>query len=135
MSEEIERRIPAPPIHPLAAIATVALDGIFAVPELTATLAPVMLPVLALGVGILDFAATSLVQRHIAKEEWSVALTKGLVMGIVAGVPYAVGGTVVGGPLLIWAGLHQFLRLPGGGNNQLVDEAMSQPRIEKDDEG
>lgn len=135
MSEEIEKRmIPAAPIHPLSALATIALDGIFAVPELTATLAPIFLPVISIGVGLLGFAATSLVQRHVAKEEWGSAIAKGVVMGILAGVPYAIGGTTAGGVLLLWAGLHQFLRLPGSGNNELVDDAINRPRLDKGEE-
>jgi hypothetical protein len=116
----IERRIPAPPIHPLAALATVVLDGVFILPELNPVAIPILIPI----VGILGFTATTLVQHFVEKEEWGPAIAKGFVMGIIAGVPYAVAGTVVGVPLLIWAGVSQFIRLPTGGNNQIVDEAI-----------
>jgi hypothetical protein len=117
----IERRpVSAPPIHPMAALATIALDGIFTLPELDPLLIPIVSPV----VGILGFTVTMLVQRFLAKDEWGPAVAKGLVMGILAGVPYPIAGTVVGAPLLIWSGLHQWLRLPGSGNNALVDEAL-----------
>jgi len=56
--------------------------------------------------------ATTLVQRYLAKDEWGPAIAKGLVMGIVAGVPFQVTGTVVGVPLLAWAGLHQWVKTP-----------------------
>jgi hypothetical protein len=123
----IERRIPAPPIHPLAALATLALDGSFLVIEI---LDPLLLLFTSLGLGILGFAATTLVQHFVAKEEWGPAVAKGMVMGIVAGVPYAVAGTVVGVPLLAWAGLSQLVKLPAGGNNQIVDEAIHSPVLE-----
>jgi hypothetical protein len=139
----IERRIPAPPIHPLAALATLALDGVFLVVEI---LDPLLLLFTSLGVGLLGFTATTLVQHFVAKEEWGESVAKGMVMGIVAGVPYAVAGTVVGVPLLVWAGVSQWIKLPAGGNpgafsrgnpgalgpgnNQIVDEALQRPTLE-----
>jgi hypothetical protein len=33
-------------------------------------------------------------------------------MGIIAGVPISVTGTAVGGVLLAWAGLHEWVRPP-----------------------
>ncbi len=132
----IERRpeenpIPAPPIHALAALATIALDGLFGIPELAAVSIPILSPI----VGALGFAATTLVQRFVAKDEWGASVAKGLVLGIVAGVPYPVAGTAVGAPLLIWAGLHQWRKLPHSGNNQLVDDALRDQRALEDKSG
>jgi len=125
--------IPAPPIHPLAALATIALDGFFTVFEI---LDPLMLVFISLGIGILGFLSTSLVQRYLAKDEWGAALAKGLVMGILAGVPYPVAGTAIGTPLLIWAGVHRWLssNLPADGNNKIVDKVLlnSPALIEKE---
>jgi hypothetical protein len=126
----IERRsaVPAPPIHPLAALATIALDGFFTVFEV---LDPLMLLFISAGIGLLGFGATTLVQRYLAKDEWGPALAKGVVMGIFAGVPYPVAGTVIGAPLLIWAGVHKWVKLPSSGNNQIVDSTFkSQPALE-----
>lgn len=124
----IEKRpVSAPPIHPLAALVTIVLDGVFAIPELDFLLIPIISPI----VGVLGFAATTLVQRFLAKDEWGAAAAKGLVLGIVAGVPYPVVGTAVGVPLLVWAGLHQWIKLPGRGNNQLIDETLEgRPALE-----
>jgi hypothetical protein len=124
----IERRpVSAPPIHPMAALVTIVLDGVFTLPELDPLLIPIVSPI----VGILGLAAVTLVQRYLAKDEWGPAVAKGLVMGIIAGVPYPVAGTAVGAPLLIWAGLHQWIKLPASGNNQLVDAAIKpSPRLE-----
>ncbi len=129
----IERRpdenpFPTPPIHALAALATIALDGVFGIPELAAVSIPILSPI----VGALGFAATTLVQRFVAKDEWGASLAKGLVLGIVAGVPYPVAGTAVGAPLLIWAGLHQWRKLQRSGNNRLVDEALRDQRALED---
>ena len=114
-----ERRIPEAPIHPLAALATLVLDGVFSVFEV---LDPLLLVFTSVGVGILGFTATTMVQRHLAKDSWGAAIAKGLVMGIVAGVPYPVAGTVVGVPLLVWAGVHQWIKLPEPGDRPLLDE-------------
>jgi len=111
--------LPVAPIHPLAALATIALDGFFAVFEV---LDPLLLLFTSVIIGILGFSATALVQRHLAKDSWGAAIAKGLVMGIVAGVPYPVASTVVGAPLLLWAGAHRWIRLPDGGNQPLLDE-------------
>jgi len=114
-----ERRIPAPPIHPLAALATLALDGFFAVFEV---LDPLLLLFTSVFVGLLGLTATTLVQRFVAKDGWGASLAKGLVMGIIAGVPYPVAGTIVGAPLLVWAGVHAWIRLPEPGDQPLLDD-------------
>jgi len=111
---EPRRPIPPSPIHPLAAIATLALDYVFTLIEIpeTLTFTPLILGTM-LVTGTLGFAAVTLVQHYLAKDKWGPAVAKGVVMGIVAGVPYSVAGTVVGIPLLAWAGLHEMIRLPG----------------------
>jgi len=103
------RPIPPAPVHPLAAITTVVLDNIFGVFEFVDPLAIV---VTSLSVGILGTVATTLVQRYLAKDGWGASIAKGLVMGIIAGVPFPVTGTAVGIPLLAWAGLHEVIKLP-----------------------
>lgn len=123
MSEE-SRSISPPPIHPLTALATIALDGIFFFFFIEA-----VNPLAALGIGSLGFAATTLVQRFLDNDNWGAAIAKGLVMGIVAGVPYPVAGTAVGLPLLAWAGASRWVKLPDRGNNRIVDEAASRPRL------
>ena len=66
----------------------------------------------SISVGALGTIAVTLVQRYLAKEEWGPAIAKGLVMGIICGVPWSVAGTAVGIPLLAWAGLHEWVKLP-----------------------
>ena len=124
-----ERRIAPPPIHPLAALATLVLDGFFLVFEI---FDPFILLFTSLGLGFLGLITTTLVQHFVSNEDWGPSVAKGFVMGIVAGVPYAVAGTVVGVPLLVWAGVSQWIKLPGRGNAQIVDAAFSgQPTLEK----
>jgi hypothetical protein len=121
------RNFPAPPIHPLAALVTIVLDGVFGVIEI---FDPLILLFTSLGLGFLGFLSTTFVQRFLANDSWGAAVAKGMAMGIVAGVPYPVTGTAVGVPLLAWSGLHQWLKLPGGRNNQLVDEAIQRAALE-----
>ncbi len=102
-------RVPPAPIHPMAALATIVLDNIFGVVEIVDPLALVLT---SLGVGVLGGVTTMFVQRYLAKDSWGVSVAKGLVMGIIAGVPYQVAGTAVGIPLLAWAGLHEWVKLP-----------------------
>lgn len=129
----IERRpaVPAAPIHPLAALSTIALDGVLSIFEI---IDPFMLLLISGGIGLLGFLATTLVQRSLAKDEWGPALAKGLVMGIFAGVPYPIAGTAIGAPLLIWAGLHEWVKIPLSGNNQVVDSTFKNAPILEDKE-
>jgi hypothetical protein len=116
MTNEIVPRHPIPPapIHPLAALATLVLDNVFGVFEL---LDPLALLLTSLGVGVLGTVTTMLVQHYVAKESWGVSVAKGLVMGIIAGVPFQVTGTAVGIPLLAWAGLHEWVKFPTSKGN------------------
>src|SRR5512135_1352418 len=96
---EPRRPIPPAPIHPLAALATIILDNVFGVVELVD---PVVLLFTSLGVGVLGTVSTMFVQHYLAKDGWGASVAKGLVMGIIAGVPFQVSGTAVGAILLGW---------------------------------
>ncbi len=118
MTDQSNPQLPAPrppippaPIHPLAALTTIVLDNIFGLPELFETIAPPALILTSLGVGLVGGVTTMFVQRFLAKDSWGASIAKGLVMGVIAGVPYSVTGTAIGIPLLGWAGLHEWLKL------------------------
>ena len=104
----LRQPIPPAPIHPLAALATLVLDNIFGVVEIVDPLALILTSV---SVGVLGGVTTMFVQHYLAKDGWGASVAKGLVMGIVAGVPFQVTGTAVGIPLLAWAGLHEWVKL------------------------
>ncbi len=126
MNNQIEPRrpIPAAPIHPLSAVTTLVLDNLFGVVELAD---PILLLLTSLTVGTVCALTVSFVQRYMAKEEWGPSIAKGLVMGVVAGVPFQVTGTAVGGLLLAWAGMHEWIKLPpmrsrsGDDEHQIID--------------
>lgn len=117
-----QSRIPPAPIHPLAALATIVLDNIFGVVEIVDPLAIILT---SASVGVIGAVTTMLVQRYLSKDSWGASIAKGLVMGVIAGVPYQVAGTAIGIPLLGWAGLHEWLKLkpPKNAQGQLPDEA------------
>ncbi len=121
MNNQIEPRktIPAAPIHPLAALTTLVLDNIFGMVEITD---PFLLLFTSLTVGTVCTLTVSLVQRYMAKEEWGPAIAKGLVMGVIAGVPFQVTGTAAGGVLLAWAGLHKWIKPPFSQNKSSSEE-------------
>jgi hypothetical protein len=110
---ETRRPIPPAPIHPLSALATIVLDNVFGVFEIVD---PLALLITSAVVGTLGTVTTMLVQRYLSKDTWGASVAKGLVMGIFAGVPFQVTGTAVGVPLLMWAGLHELIKLPIGKN-------------------
>jgi hypothetical protein len=102
------------PIHPLGALITVILDLFWSVIEIPATMSVAFLPTiipLSIVLGLLCWASVSLIQKFVAKDEWGTSIAKGLAMGIVAGVPYLVVGTVVGIPLLLWSGIYRAQKL------------------------
>ena len=125
MTPEPRRPIPPAPIHPLAALATIVLDNVFGVVELVD---PLALLLTSLGVGVLGTVTTMLLQRYLVKESWGASVAKGLVMGIIAGVPFQVTGTAIGIPLLAWAGLHEWVKIQGpkGKSEQItpIDEVV-----------
>jgi len=134
---EPRRTIPPAPIHPMAALTTIVLDNIFGWIEI---IDPFALVLTSLSVGVVGFLTTMFVQRYLAKDGWGASVAKGLVMGVLAGVPYQVTGTAIGVPLLAWAGAHQWLKLPppkGSEQSSVVSgesSVVSDQSTEKDEQ-
>jgi len=117
---ELRRPIPPSPIHPLAALATIVLDNLFTIPEIAGPEAWILsIPL----IGVTGFVTTLFIQHYLAKDSWGESVAKGLVMGIIAGVPFSVTGTAAGGVLLAWAGLHEWLRFPITKNHYQISSA------------
>jgi hypothetical protein len=110
MNNQIAVRHPIPPapIHPLAALVTVVLDNVFGFFEIVT---PIFIVLTSLAVFALGSVSTMFIQRYMARDSWGVSIAKGLAMGIIAGVPFSVTGTIFGVPLLAWAGLHEWVKL------------------------
>ena len=115
--------IPASPVHPLSALITVILDNLFDLPELAGPEVWVFTSPIVAGI---CFLTTTFVQRYLAKDEWGPAVAKGMVMGVIAGVPFSVTGTAAGGRFLAWAGMHEWIKLPSssGGSSSDDDEII-----------
>ncbi len=111
--------IPSSPVHPLAALTTVVLDNVFGVIEIAD---PLLLLFTGLAVGTICTVTVAFVQRFMSKDEWGASIAKGLVMGVIAGVPYQVTGTAAGGLFLAWAGMHEWIRLPSSTGTSSSDD-------------
>jgi hypothetical protein len=109
--------VPASPLHPLSSIVTIVLDLLWKGMQAGATLSVIgtvgVIPLILIS-GVACFVSVTLIQRHVDHDSWGAAIAKAAAMGIVAGVPYFVTGTVVGGVLLGWAGVHNFESLVRG---------------------
>lgn len=108
MPPESRHPVPPAPIHPLAALTVIVLDNVFGWIDFV----PGAMLGTSLLVGGLGFLTTLFVQRYLARDEWGESLAKGLVMGVLAGVPFQVTGTAVGAVLLGWAGASKWIKLP-----------------------
>ncbi len=89
------------PIHPLSAMVTIALDFFWTIPDLLATPTVVGLFGTAFAIFLINAFAVFLIQYFVERDYLSSALAKGFAMGIVAGVPYPLTGTIVGGAFLL----------------------------------
>ncbi len=103
--------VPPAPVHPLSSLVTIVLDLLWKGMEAGATLSVVaaagVIPLILIS-GAACFAAVLIIQRYVDHDSWGMAIAKASAMGIVAGVPFFVTGTVAGSVLLGWAGLHNF---------------------------
>jgi len=117
-------------LHPATGGLILGLDWLlFSGAAATGTVA---LP-LAIAVGF--FGGTlgaTLVQRRLGGDSWGRSLLKGLMSGFVIGLPFPIGGTLVGGAVLASSGLDQ---LRDRTARALVDKATGReekPGPEKD---
>jgi hypothetical protein len=117
---ESRRPVPPAPVHPLAALTTIVLDNIFGWIEIVD---PFALLLTCFTVGGIGFLTTLFVQRYLARDEWGESVAKGLVMGVLAGVPFQVTGTAVGAILLGWAGANKWVKLPAREHTDQLSES------------
>ena len=96
------------PIHPISAMLVIVLDYLWTIPEEGAVLSGVALvstPFLIAIIASICFVGVFLVQRFTANDTVGSSLAKAFVMSVVAAVPLPITGTIVGVPLLAWAGV------------------------------
>lgn len=92
-------------LHPATGALILGLDWLLFSGTLATGGAALMLAVV-LGL-TLGGIGTCCIQRFWAKERWSRALLKGVLGGMVVGLPFPIGGTLVGGAVLASSGLDQ----------------------------
>jgi hypothetical protein len=100
---------PRPPIHYVGCVLTIIFDWLWFLVELTESFSIERLSAIftiIVGAFITCFIAVTLIQRFMAHDGWKNSITKGLVMGIAAGVPYPVVGTFVGVVLIATARIY-----------------------------
>ncbi|WP_255989910.1 hypothetical protein [Chitinolyticbacter albus] len=104
------------PIHLLSALVMLATDHAWQelLPQLLQPLPRAAHIGVILGASALVFAITALsvllVQRCIERDAYGIALAKAVAMGVLAGLPYAVGTTEIGLAFVAWAGITELLQ-------------------------
>lgn len=106
MSQPVASKDSAPrrsdaPVHPLAAALLVFVDNLWNLADWVVVDWFITIPLSFLTV----FAPVVLIQRLLHRDGWMKSFGKGLLLGLLAGVPTSVTGTPVGVVLLTWAGI------------------------------
>ncbi len=94
------RRFDAP-VHPLAAALLVFVDNLWMLADWNAVTWFITIPLSFVSVAF----TTACIQRFLHRDGWGKSLGKGLMLGVLAGVPTSVTGTPIGIALLTWAGI------------------------------
>ena len=89
------------PVHPLAAALLVFVDNLWMLADWNAVTWLLTIPLSFLSVGVV----TAGIQRFLHRDSWGKSLGKGLLLGVLAGIPTSITGTPVGFGLLTWAGI------------------------------
>ena len=98
-------------IHWLSGVLLIAVDGAFfgATATVSAASLGLGIPLATLLFGLIAFAFTGigvfLVQKFMAEEDTGSALAKGFALGVLAGIPTPIAGTLAGGFVIAKAGL------------------------------
>ena len=102
--------MPKPPLHPLSALATLAIDGASTVAEFGATatvVGVVAVPVLIVLSGAVCFLVVALFERLVAGRPRRNAMVAGAVMGLLTALPFLFAGGLAAIAMLVWAGLSE----------------------------
>lgn len=92
---------PDAPVHPLAAALLVFVDNLWNLADWAVVDWIITIPLSFLTV----FAPVVFIQRFLHRDGWGKSFGKGLLLGVLAGVPTSITGTPVGLALLTWAGI------------------------------
>lgn len=90
-----------PPVHPLAALILLAVDNLWSLAEWAVVSWVVTIPAAFVSV----FLPTYFLHRRSLGQSRARALGWALLLGVIAAVPFSVGGTAIGAGLLAWLGI------------------------------
>jgi hypothetical protein len=105
----MDTTLPKPPLHPLSAFAVVIIDSLSTVVELVAAATVIgvfLVPVVVVLSGLLSLVLVIGLERFVARQAWSTALTAGVVMGLLTALPFFFLGGLAGIVVLAWAGFY-----------------------------
>lgn len=100
-----------PPVHPLAALILLAVDNLWNLAEWAVVTWAVTIPAAFLTV----FVPTLILHRRHLGQSKARALGWATLLGVIAAVPFSVGGTAIGAALLAWLGIQRLGRQPPDG--------------------
>jgi membrane protein implicated in regulation of membrane protease activity len=100
-----------PFFHPASGVAILAIDWLFF--GLEWELGPVSTVAASVAAAVSCYAVVRRIQTRWGGDENRHAVVKALIGATAAGVPFAIGGTVVGGAILALSGLRSAIRLGG----------------------
>ena len=89
------------PVHPLAAALLVFVDNLWNFADWAVATWIITIPLSFLSVCV----PVVFIQRFLHRDGWGKSLGKGLLLGVLAGVPTSITGTPVGIALLAWTGI------------------------------
>jgi len=95
-----------PPIHALSALILASVDSLWAIFLWEPPVWIIAIPLCFLAV----FLPVFLIQKHLKNDSTGRALTFATLLGVLAGLPTPITGTIVGSGLLAWTGLGKLLK-------------------------
>lgn len=111
-AEGTRPRAEKPPVHPLAALILLVVDNLWNLAEWAVVTWVVTIPAAFLSV----FVPTLILHRRSLGQSKARALGWATLLGLIAAVPFSVGGTAIGAALLAWLGIQRLGRQPPGGS-------------------
>jgi hypothetical protein len=97
-----------PPVHPLAALILLAVDNLWSLAEWAVVSWAVTIPAAFVSV----FVPTYFLHRRGLGQSRARALRWATLLGVIAAVPFSVGGTAIGAGLLAWLGITRWAGRP-----------------------
>jgi hypothetical protein len=79
-------------IHPLAALAFIAIDMMLFAPDVT-----VIGWTISLSVGLALVVPCAILQHYVCKDSWLLSIAKGLILGILTAIPTPLPAFITGG--------------------------------------